>query len=172
MDTSASGMSTYKGAVLSRSRRYSRPLPFFKFFDPKEEVEIQCDASDRGLGACLMQRGQPGAYASRSMTATEVNYAQIEKELLAILFAVERFEQCVYGRPVRIQTDHRPLESIFRKSLLSAPKRLQRMLLRLQKFDLQVSYKKGTEMYLADTLSSVSSTQKHKTGRSRRCVEH
>ena len=87
------------------------------------------------------------------MTATEVNYAQIEKELLAILFAVERFEQCVYGRPVRIQTDHRPLESIFRKSLLSAPKRLQRMLLRLQKFDLQVSYKKGTEMYLADTLS-------------------
>ena len=100
-----------------------------------------------------MQRGQPGAYASRSMTATEVNYAQIEKELLAILFAVERFEQCVYGRPVRIQTDHRPLEGIFRKSLLSAPKRLQRMLLRLQKFDLQVAYKKGTEMYLADTLS-------------------
>lgn len=84
---------------------------------------------------------------------TEVNYAQIEKELLAILFAVERFEQCVYGRPVRIQTDHRPLESIFRKSLLSVPKCLRRMLLRLQKFDLQVSYKKGTEMYLADTLS-------------------
>ena len=48
---------------------------------------------------------------------------------------------------------HKPLESIFRKSLLSAPKRLQRMLLRLQKFDLQVSYKKGTEMYLADTLT-------------------
>ena len=146
--------------------------PVLKFFDPKEEVEIQCDASDRGLGACLMQRGQPGAYASRSMTATEVNYAQIAKEMLAILFAVERFEQCVYGRPVMIQTDHKPLESIFRKSLLSALKRLQCMLLRLQKFDLQVSYKKGNEMYLADTLSSVSSTQKHKTGRSRRCVEH
>ena len=61
-----------------------------KFFDPKEEVEIQCDASDRGLGACLMQRGQLGAYASRSMTATEVNYAQIEKEMPEILFAVER----------------------------------------------------------------------------------
>lgn len=73
--------------------------------------------------------------------------------MLAILFGVERFEQFVYGRPVKIQTDHKPLESIFRKSLLSAPKRLQRMLLRLQKFDLQVSYKKGTEMYLADTLS-------------------
>ena len=73
--------------------------------------------------------------------------------MLAVLFAVERFEQCVYGRPVKIQTDHKPLESIFRKSLLSAPKRLQRMLLRSQKFDLQVSYKKGTEMFFADALS-------------------
>ena len=93
------------------------------------------------------------AYASRSLTDTEGNYAQIEKEMLAILFGVERFEQCVYGRPVLIQTDHKPLESIFRKSLLSAPKRLQRMLLRLQKFDLHVEYKKGSEMYLADTRS-------------------
>ena len=87
------------------------------------------------------------------MTTTEVNYAQIEKEMLAILFAVERFEQCVYGQPVKMETDHKPLESIFRKSLLSTPKRLQRMLLRLQKFDLQVSNKKGAKMYLADTLS-------------------
>ena len=93
------------------------------------------------------------AYASRSLTDTEANYAQIEKEMLAILFGVERFEQCVYGQPVLIQTDHKPLESIFRKSLLSAPKRLQRMLLRLQKFDLHVEYKKGSEMYFADTLS-------------------
>lgn len=74
-----------------------------KFFDPKEEVQIQCDTSDQGLGACLMQRGQPLAYASQSMTAIEVNFAQIEKEILAILFAVQRFEQCVYGQPVKIQ---------------------------------------------------------------------
>ena len=142
-----------QGRSFKQVKEILSAAPVVKFFDPKEEVEIQCDASDRGLGACLMQRGQPVAYASRSMTTTEVNYAQIEKEMLAILFAVERFEQCVYGRPVKIETDHKPLKSIFRKSLLSAPKRLQRMLLRLQKFDLQVSYKKGTEMYLADTLS-------------------
>ena len=142
-----------QGRSFKQVKEILSAAPVLKFFDPKEEVEIQCDASDRGLGACLMQRGQPVAYASRSMTTTEVNYAQIEKEMLAILFAVERFEQCVYGRPVKIETDHKPLKRIFRKSLLSAPKRLQRMLLRLQKFDLQVSYKKGTEMYLADTLS-------------------
>ena len=147
----------WDGQVQGRSFKQVKQIlsaaPVLKFFDPKDEVELQCDASDRGLGACLMQGGQPVAYASRSLTDTETNYAQIEKEMLAILFGVERFEQCVYGRPTKIQTDHKPIESIFRKSLLSAPKRLQRMLLRLQKFDLHVSYKKGSEMYVADTLS-------------------
>ena len=94
--------------------------PVLKFFDLKESVELQCDAWDKGLGACLMQGGQPVAYALRCMMETEVNYAQIEKELLAILFGVERFEQCVYGRRVEIETDHKPLESIFKKSLLRA----------------------------------------------------
>ena len=78
---------------------------------------------------------------------------KLKKKCCQIVFAVERFEQCVYGRPVKVETDHKPLESIFKKSLISAPKRLQRMLLRLQKFDLEVTYKKGTEMVLADTLS-------------------
>lgn len=138
---------------LASIKKVISEAPVLKFFDPNDSVETQCDASDRGLGACLMQNGQPVAYASRSMTETETHYAQIEKEMLAIVFAVERFEQCVYGRPVKVESDHKPLESIFKKSLTSAPKRLQRMLLRLQKFDLDVSYKRGTEMVLADTLS-------------------
>ena len=73
--------------------------------------------------------------------------------MLAIVFGTERFEQYVYGRRVKVETDHKPLESILKKSLLSAPKRLQRMMLRLQKFNLDVTYKKGSELYLADTLS-------------------
>ena len=121
-----------QGRSFDQVKQILSEAPVLKFFDPEEDVELQCDASDRGLGACLMQAGQPVAYASRSLTDTEVNYAQIEKEMLAILFGVERFEQCVYGRLTKIQTDHKPLESIFKKSLLSAPKRLQRMLLRLQ----------------------------------------
>ena len=70
-----------------------------------------------------MQDGQPVGYASRAMTSAENNYAQIEKELLAIVFGLERVEQYVQGRPVKIETDHKPLESIFKKSLISAPKR-------------------------------------------------
>jgi hypothetical protein len=53
--------------------------------------KLQCDASDTGLGATLMQNGQPVAYASRFLTKTERNYAQIEKELLAIVFGTEKF---------------------------------------------------------------------------------
>ena len=128
--------------------------PVLRYYDVKEEVTIQCDASEVGLGAALLQKGQPVAYASRSLTATERRYAQIEKECLAIVFACERFDQYIHGREcVTVRTDHKPLETIFQKSLLTAPRRLQRMLLRLQKYSLSVSYKKGKEMYLADTLS-------------------
>ena len=94
------------------------------------------------------------AYASRALTDAETRYAQIEKELLAIVFACERFDVYIYGRDVvKVESDHQPLEMIMRKPLNDAPKRLQRMLLQLQKYSLNVGYKKGKEMYLADTLS-------------------
>lgn len=78
-----------------------------------------------------MQDGHPVAYASRSLTPTEVQYAQIEKEVLAIVFGMEKFETYLYGRKELVESDHKPLEAIFKKSLPNAPKRLQRMLLRL-----------------------------------------
>ena len=89
-----------------------------------EEVTIQCDASEVGLGATLLQKGQPVAFASRALSQTEQRYAQIEKECLAIVFACEHFDQYIFGRDyITVQSDHKPLESIFKKSLLSAPKR-------------------------------------------------
>lgn len=128
--------------------------PVLRYYNLKEEVTLQCNASQSSLGAALMQNGQPVAYASRALTPAETRYAQIEKELLAIVFACDRFDAYVYGRDlVNVETDHKPLEAIFMKSLASAPKRLQRMLLRLQKYSLKVKYKKGREMLLADTLS-------------------
>lgn len=73
--------------------------------------------------------------------------------MLAILFGTQKFEQYIYGRTTKVETDHKPLESILKKSILSAPKRLQQMMLKLQKYDLHVTYKKGAHMYLANTLS-------------------
>ena len=128
--------------------------PVLAFFDVKQPVNIQTDASQSGLGACLMQRGKPVAYASRAMTRAEQNYAQIEKEMLAICFATSKFHQYVYGKSaVSVQTDHKPLESILKKPLCKAPPRLQRLMLRLQPYDLDVHYVPGKYMYLADTLS-------------------
>ena len=63
------------------------------------------------------------------MTAVEENYAQIKKELLAIVFGVRKYETYLYGRHSNMESGHKPLETIFKKSLLSAPKRLQAMLL-------------------------------------------
>lgn len=89
-----------------------------KYYDVNEEVTIQCDASEVGLGATLMQQGQPVAYASKALSQTEQRYAQIEKECLAIVFACEHFDQYIYGRDlVTVQSDNKPLETIFKKSL-------------------------------------------------------
>ena len=118
--------------------------PILRHYDPDEDLIVQCDASQDGLGACLMQCGQPLMYASRTMTSTEQAYAQIEKETLAIVFAMERFHQFTYGRMTMVQSDHKPLETIMKKPLSKAPLRLQRMLLRLQRYDIAVSY-----LYLA-----------------------
>ena len=138
---------------LHEIREILTSAPVLRYFDHEKDTILQCDASETGLGACLLQEGHPVAYASRALTVTEVNYAQIEKELLAIVFGMERFENYVYGRRVVIESDHKPLEIICKKTLVSAPKRLQRMLLKLQKFDFMVVYKQGTQMYMADTLS-------------------
>lgn len=128
--------------------------PVLRYYNLKEEVTIQCDASQSGLGAALTQNGQPVAYASRALTPAETRYAQIEKEMLAIVFACNKFEAYIFGRDmVTIETDHKPLENIALKPLHSAPKRLQRMLMQTQKYNLRINYKKGKEMFLADTLS-------------------
>ena len=88
------------------------------------------------------------------LSAVERRYAQIEKECLAIVFAYSRFNQYLHGRDlITVETDHKPLVPIFQKSLHSAPKRLQRMLLRLQKYNLHVKYLAGSQMYIADMLS-------------------
>ena len=77
------------------------------------------------MGSVLMQKGQLVAYASRALTDAEKNYAQIEKELLAVVFGMEHFRQFMYGRKVYVESDHKPLEMIFTKALHKAPKCLQ-----------------------------------------------
>ena len=129
------------------------PGPVLAYFDHTKDVVLQVDASKYGLGAVLLQQEKPVAYASRALTETEVNYAQIEKELYAVLFGCKRFHQYLYGRQVTVESDHKPLESIMRKPLAAAPPRLQRMILQLQRYSINIVHKPGKQIPVADTLS-------------------
>ena len=62
--------------------------PALSYYNPEQELQVQCDASQLGLGAALLQQGKPIGYASRGLTETERRYAQIEKEMLAIVFSL------------------------------------------------------------------------------------
>ena len=99
--------------------------PVLACYQPTEQLEIQCDSSQNGLGAALIQNRQPIAYGSRALTETESRYAQIEKEMLVVVVAVEKFNDYTFGRKTIVYSDHKPLESILKKPLCPAPKRLQ-----------------------------------------------
>ena len=142
---------THDPAFAEIKKLITKP-PVLKHYEPKKPLVVQCDASDHGLGAALIQEGKPNAFASRALSNTEKHYAQKEKELLAIVYGTEHFHQYTYGRPVTIESDHKLLEVIHKKPLSVAPRRLQIMMLRLHQYDITIHYKKGTEMLLADTL--------------------
>jgi hypothetical protein len=127
--------------------------PVLAYFDPDEELVLQVDSSKDGLGATLMQNGRPLEYASRALTPAERNWAQLEKEALAVVWGLERFDQYTYGRKVHVQNDHRPLASILKKPLSQASRRMQTLMMRLYRYDITFEYVKGTQLYIADTLS-------------------
>ena len=123
------------------------------YYKPDVDTQIQVDASGRGLGAVLLQNNIPIAFASKTLSSTEQRYANIEREMLAIVFGCERFHYYVYGRKFEVITDHKPLEMITKKSLEKSPARLQRMMLRIQTYNYTVTYHPGKTMTLSDTLS-------------------
>ncbi|UYV74937.1 K02A2.6-like [Cordylochernes scorpioides] len=127
--------------------------PILTFFDPTKPITISSDASQYGIGTVLMQGGHAIEYASFSLNATQRKYAQIEKELLAIVFGCERFQYYIWGNDVIVETDHKPLLSIVKKPLEKLSPRLQRMVLRLMRFQISLKFTPGKNMFVADHLS-------------------
>ena len=94
-------------------------------------------------------------YVSRAFTETEQRYSNIEMELLAIVFALERLNHYTFDRTITVQSDHQPLQSIWKKLIVSASPRLQRLLLRLAHYDINKEFLCGKENVIADALSRV-----------------
>ena len=113
-----------------------------RYYDRNLPVTVQADASLRGLGACLTQKhkgeDQLIPFASKSLTDVETRYANIERKLLAIVFACQHFSTYLLGRSFVAESDHKPLEMIAMKNLANVPLCLQRMLLELQRYDVTI----------------------------------
>ena len=99
---------------------------------------------------------RPISYASKILSPTESNYSNIKCELLGLLFAVTHFKHFTYGGPIHIITDHKPLVSLLRKSLVNLSPRLTRMLIQLLDYILHVTYQPGAQMHLSDAISRLS----------------
>ena len=107
---------------------------------------MSTDASKDGIGGVLLQaegeHWRPVAYASRTMTETECRYAQIEKECLGLVFGLEKFHSYIYGLPTfTVETDHRPLVAIIKKNLNDMSPRIQRLMMKMLRYDFELVYK-------------------------------
>ncbi|GJX59023.1 reverse transcriptase domain-containing protein [Tanacetum coccineum] len=120
-----------------------------------QPFELMCDASDYAIGAVLGQRIEkhfrPIHYASKTMTEAETNYTTTEKEMLAVVYAFEKFRSYLIMNKSVVYTDHSALKYLFNKK--DAKARLLRWVLLLQEFDFKVIDTKGAENYAADHLS-------------------
>lgn len=129
--------------------------PILQYPDFDKPFILTTDASDFALGAVLSQGNvgsdKPVAYASRTLSDTEIRYSTIEKELLGIVWAIKYFRPYLYGRKFTIYTDHRPLTWLM--SLKDPNSKLTRWKLKLAEYDYKVVYKKGKQNTNADALS-------------------
>ena len=132
-----------------------KTAPHLKYFDPLATVTISADASINGLGAMLTQGDRYIMCASRTLTPSEKRYSNIERELLGLVWACERFDQYIRGLPkFRLVTDHKPLVPLINgNDLGNAPLRCQRMLMRLMRYNPIAEHVPGKSLTLPDALS-------------------
>ena len=131
----------------------TKALPYF---DTSAETTLQTDASKKGLGACLIQNGKVVCYASRLLTKTEQNYQNLEREALGTIWGMEKFHYFLYGKEFTLETDQKPLVSIYKKHMVDISPRVQRLIVRSFPYQpFTVVYKKGRDIPVADALSRV-----------------
>ena len=145
-----------------KSRLVTTPIMVTPYWN--KEFEIMCDASDYEMGAVLGQRIEKRFkaiyYASKTLNEAQENYSTIEKEMLAMVFAYEKFRPSILGSHVIIHTNHATITYLMAKK--DAKLRLIRRVLLLQEFDLEIKDKKGSDNVIADHLSRLEKLLKKK----------
>ena len=124
------------------------------YFNVNAETTLQTNASKKGLGACLIQKGKVVYYASRAITKTEQNYQNLEREALGTIWGMEKFHYFLCGKEFTLETDQKPLVSIYKKHMVDISPRVQRLIVRSY-LPFKVVYKKGKDIPVADALSHV-----------------
>ena len=140
-----------------------------KFYDDTKPLYLETDVSGVGLGAALLQLHDnttchkdmapdntilcPISFASKSLTGAERRYSNIKREALGILHRLEKFHHYCFSREVLVITDHKPLVSIFKKDVATLLQCIQHMLLKIHQYRVQIIYKPGPKMFIANWLS-------------------
>ncbi|OUC48886.1 hypothetical protein D917_05890, partial [Trichinella nativa] len=130
-------------------------------YDGKKPLVLVCDASPHGTGAVLCHKLSstqeiPIAFYSRTLSATERNYAQIDKEALAVIAGVKKFHEYLYGGQFTIITDHKPLLGVFvpkKETPQILSPRMLRWSILLIAYDYTINYRPGKEIANADAVS-------------------
>lgn len=137
--------------------------PVLSYFNSEKETILSVDASPYGLGAFIAQDNHPIEYASVSLTPTQQRYNHIEKELLALTYGCERFHYFLFCKKFKIQTDHRPLLGLLKKPIDELSPRIQRLAIRLLRYNFDLVYVPGKQMLVADALSRDPNSEKINT---------
>ena len=131
-------------------------------------IYIETDASKKGIGVILMQPDpnvqntsifvipnnlRPVYYASKTLTSTESNYRNIEREMLGVVFGVLHFKHFTYGQQVTVIMDHKPLSTLFKKNIVASSPTLFQMLIKVIDFQVDLQHQEGSRMHLSDAIS-------------------
>lgn len=152
--------------VFERSKEILKSDLLLTHYDPNRPIVVAADASKNGLGAVISHRFMDGtekaiAHASRSLTPTECNYSQIEKEALGLIFAIKKFHRMIHGRHFTLLTDHKPLLAIFGSKSgipVHSANRLQRWAIILLGYNFDIQYRSTNTFGQVDALSRLIST--------------
>ena len=125
------------------------------YFDRNKETILQTDASKKGFAAVILQEEQPVYYALRALTSAEKNYQNLEREAQAAVWGMEKFHYFLYGRKFILQTDQKPLFSIFRKHMIDVSPRIRRIAIRAWQYKFEPQHIPGRNNVISDALSRV-----------------